>query len=94
MQADSFTSEWYNFIYGMLNDPMLPTIDVKASCTGELIGGKAFLLALRSLTLAITDRVRNQFHVILLTVYVKEIVASDSTIRGLCLLVFPQQYFL
>lgn len=39
MQADSFTPEWYNFIYGMLNDPMLPTIDVKASCTGVLIGG-------------------------------------------------------
>lgn len=39
MQPDSFTPEWYNFMYSMMTDPALEQIKTGVGCTGVLVGG-------------------------------------------------------
>lgn len=43
LQPDTFTPEYYNFMYNMFQDPALPLLQTGIGCTGTLIGGNAYI---------------------------------------------------
>lgn len=46
LQPNSFTPEYYNFMYGMFSNPALEQLQAGVGCTGTLIGGEINQIAL------------------------------------------------
>ena len=46
LQPNSFTPEYYNFMYATFQDPILPVLKAGIGCTGTLIGGRRYFFIL------------------------------------------------